>query len=135
MRAFANSVQQAFPNQKATIMIGKLATKAGNEMLEALLPIAKRFVTTEPRVYGKLPTPAGELAATIRQLAPEIPIHVEPLVKKAVADTLQTLAPDDLFIVTGSIYMVGGAREYWYDSSQRLVEREQQKQALLNSST
>ena len=130
MRAFVNSVRQAYPDRKAAILIGKLATKDGSEMLQALLPIAKRFVATEPRVYAKFPTPAADLAATLRRLAPDVPVSIEPIVAKAVADTLQTLSDDELFIITGSIYMVGAAREHWHDSSQRLVELEQQKRAL-----
>ncbi|MGB1250030.1 MAG: bifunctional folylpolyglutamate synthase/dihydrofolate synthase [Candidatus Promineifilaceae bacterium] len=128
MRAFVGSVQQAYPNRKATIMIGKLATKDGAEMFRALLPIAKQFVATEPNVFGKHPTPAAKLAADLNQLAPDIPVTIEPVAVKAVAQTLQTLDPDDLFIITGSIYMVGAAREYWHDSSQILRELEQKKQ-------
>lgn len=125
MRAFVDSVQRAYPNQKATVIVGKLATKDGDEMMQSLLPITQRFVASQPNVYGKLPTPADELAATLRQLAPEIPISAEPDILKAVSATLAQANSDDLIIVTGSIYLIGSAREYWFRSHDRLVLLEQ----------
>ncbi len=114
MRAFVESVQQAYPNRRATIMIGKLATKDGREMLEALRPIAARFVASQPHVYGKMPTPATVLAEKLREVAPDVPVAVNADILAAVEETLSGLAEEDIFIITGSIYLVGEARGYWY---------------------
>lgn len=116
MKAFVESVQRAYPNRKATVMIGKLATKDGSEMLRLLLPIAERFVASQPNVFGKMPTPAATLAETLRSIAPDIPVTIEPNIAKAVSQTLDALDEEDLFIITGSIYLLGAAREHWHDS-------------------
>ena len=52
-------------------------------------------------------------------------MHTDADVLQAMQDVLSQAAPDDLILITGSLYILGEAREYWVSSQQLLIEAEQ----------
>lgn len=130
MAALAGALADAFSDRRLTIIVGKVATKSADDLIEKLAPLGvQRWIATQPVVYGKPVTPAAELAETIAAVAPGAAPAIFPDVQDALDDALASAGPDDVIVVTGSIYLLGGARERWYPAEQQLRALEQDHQA------
>lgn len=124
MEALAESLRAAFPGKKMTVVIGMLMIKDGQGMVEALAPLAGRWVATQPHVFGKPALPAGQLADIIKDRSPEARITVQENVLTALAGVLNEAQPDEIILVTGSIYLLGEARERWMPKEDLLYRLE-----------
>jgi dihydrofolate synthase / folylpolyglutamate synthase len=91
------------PHRRLTLCLGVLGDKDAAGLLAPLLPLAQRVITVAPRSARALP--AAELAA----LAP----GAEPAegLAAALEQARAGMGADDLCVVTGSIFLVGEARE------------------------
>jgi dihydrofolate synthase/folylpolyglutamate synthase len=89
------------------LVVGMSGERDPIEMLEALgAGSARLVVATEaatPRAMA-----AGAVAAAARSLGP--PVELVPDVVGAVERALALATPDDVVLVTGSLYVVGTAR-------------------------
>jgi folylpolyglutamate synthase/dihydropteroate synthase len=110
MATLVASLQAKYPNQKATAVVGSIAGKNGGAMLAALAPITARWVFTQPRVPGKPAIPPAELAALVGETAALV--QTADTVQEALTAALTS--PSDYILITGSLYLVGEARSYWY---------------------
>jgi dihydrofolate synthase/folylpolyglutamate synthase len=110
MATLVASLQAKYPNQKATAVVGSIAGKNGGAMLAALAPITARWVFTQPRVPGKPAIPPAELAALVGETAASV--QTADTVQEALTAALTS--PSDYILITGSLYLVGEARSYWY---------------------
>jgi dihydrofolate synthase/folylpolyglutamate synthase len=77
-----------------------------------LVARAASVTFTEPSVYAKAPRPAGELLTTLGADHPDA--AAEPDCAAALERALARARPEDLVLVTGSIYLVGQARDRWH---------------------
>jgi dihydrofolate synthase/folylpolyglutamate synthase len=111
--SLAKGLQDAYPGQTFTTLLGLLAIKDAAAICESLIPLTRRFVVTAPNVLGKPALPPHELAAALKRMAPDISITVHPVVADAVEYALATLPAEQALLVTGSIYMLGEARDCW----------------------
>jgi dihydrofolate synthase/folylpolyglutamate synthase len=80
---------------------------------------------TRPLVKGKRATEPEALADIVRESEYDRLLDVYPDVLQAMEDVLDQAAADDLILITGSLYMLGEAREYWVRSQRLLIEAEQ----------
>ena len=110
--AAAAAVRQVLPHRRVVLLLGMLADKPVEQVLDALLPVAGQVVVTEP-VLGAgqrhaAVRPADDLAARVaaRGLAP----RVEPDPSKALELALGKTGPEDLLLCTGSLYLIGALR-------------------------
>lgn len=117
--SLAQNLQQLFPDTRKLIVFGALESKAHAEMLGSLSPLASVVVATMPRVLAKPPTDANAIAADVTGAADVI---VEPSPERAIEAALERAGPDDLVVVTGSLYLVGNIRERWYPSGAILAQ-------------
>ena len=124
MKGLVDSIKYSYPNKKISVVIGALSTKDADGMVEELADIADNWIATQPHVFGKPVTPAKEFAAVIRSVDKNALIHTEENVHKALDYSIGKLKPDDLLIVTGSIYMLGEARDYWIPRDNILMQLE-----------
>ena len=127
MRAFVQSVQAAYPDQKFSVLFGMIVSKEADGIIEALAPIVQRFIVSEPKVFGKPPQPASEVADRIRAVVDDAEIHLYPDVQDGIDFFEQSATENDKLLVTGSIYLIGEARERWYPQEDILRELEQKK--------
>ncbi|MBN2384199.1 hypothetical protein JXQ70_15080 [bacterium] len=112
------------PKQKKVILCGVLATKLKRTMIDQLLRVADVIITTEPEVYAKDPFPARELARILLKKAGNGQVILcEPSPRAALELALHTIRPDDLMVVTGSLYLVGNLRSHWYPDREVLLQR------------
>ena len=111
--ALAAALPQVFNYRRLILVLGMLETKNAAPILERLTALADVVITTAPRVKGKPAIPAGTLAVMARQAgAREVINGGEPL--SALAHALKLAGPDDLVVVTGSLYLIGTARSRWH---------------------
>jgi dihydrofolate synthase/folylpolyglutamate synthase len=108
-RALAQTLKQTHMNGRLIMVLGIMADKDLETILARLLPLAQVAIFTQPR-YFRAATPQ-DLAARAQ------PYNLETLTVPRVAEAVrraQSLAgPQDKIVVTGSLYTVGEAKEYF----------------------
>lgn len=124
IEALANSIRAAYPQQRITAIVGMMRVKDADGIIAHLAPLVSRFIVTAPVVFGKRSFPPAELAALIRSVAPMVEVQVVESVKTSVEYALTTLPPEELLLVTGSIYLVGEARDHWFPRGELLAQLE-----------
>ena len=102
-------------------------------MVEELADIADSWIATQSHVFGKPVIPAKEFAAVIKSVDINALIHIEENVHEALDYSIGKLKPDDLLIVTGSIYMLGEARDYWIPRDNILMQLESDNPVYSNN--
>lgn len=127
MGAAAESVAYAESAESAqTIVV--LAMKAGKDLEETmlhLLPHADRVIATEFGGAGVWRSNSAEtIANMIRTLAPNMPLEIVRDPIEAVQHAITLASPLDLVWVTGSLYLVGNVRNYWYPKEKLLESAE-----------
>ncbi len=122
--AFVESVQKVYPNKKMIVVLGTLTIKDFNGIIHALAPITKRWWATQPHVFGKPAATPAALAEVIAKVTPDVPVEQAENVKLALDLVIKSAKADDIVIVTGSLYMLGDARERWYPAEKILRELE-----------
>jgi dihydrofolate synthase/folylpolyglutamate synthase len=91
------------PNRNLILVLGILADKDYEKMIEILAPMAGAVIATQspsPRS-----APAEDIAAKVSSLG--IPVHTIRPVTAAVQKALDIAAPDDIVVLTGSFYTLG----------------------------
>ncbi|MEK6851289.1 MAG: folylpolyglutamate synthase/dihydrofolate synthase family protein [Candidatus Thermoplasmatota archaeon] len=104
--ALAESLQELFPGQKLTFVVGVLNDKDLAAIADSLGPLAARVVATKaktPRAFEP-----GEIRKAFEAYAP---VDGVPVLKDAVTRAIGSAAPEDVIVVTGSIYVAGEALE------------------------
>jgi dihydrofolate synthase/folylpolyglutamate synthase len=122
MAALVESVQAIYPGQRATILFGALKIKNATAMLETLLPIASRFIFAQIDVTGKPSSEPDELAALFHELDSTLPVETVDTPEQGIERALAALDPDDLLIITGSLYFIGAARDHWHPKEELIQQ-------------
>jgi dihydrofolate synthase/folylpolyglutamate synthase len=133
MQALVTSLRIIYPEKRITAIVGMLMTKDTPALIKSLLPVVSRFVVTKPNVFGKPSLPPEALGDIIQDIAPTIKVHVVDNVKDSIDLALQKLDNDEVLLITGSLYLVGEARDYWLPREQLLKNIELKNQAALIS--
>ncbi len=124
MEALALSLRAVYGDQTYTLIIGMLATKDAASSITHLLPNVHLIIATSPHVFGKPSIKIEEMTGLIRTINPAKRVETADNVTKAIHRVLDNAAPNELIVVTGSIYMLGEAREHWYPKKDILLEAE-----------
>ncbi|MBM4355128.1 MAG: hypothetical protein FJ109_15325 [Deltaproteobacteria bacterium] len=108
------------PPRRLLLVMAATGDRAVEEFA-AVFPVRPDvLVLTRPLLYGKKVSMPAELAQPLRGWARETLEEDSP--RRAVEAVLSHARPDDLVLVTGSIYLVGQARDYWYPWEQVLLQ-------------
>ena len=106
----AKCLGQYLPDRKITFVMGVLADKDYDDMLNSVAPYAKKFVTVTPESHRALD--ADDLRADIeRRLG--LPARSAGSVREGVALALKEAAQEDVICIFGSLYQVGEVREFF----------------------
>lgn len=124
MQNLVQTVQKQFPGRRVWVVMGLLSTKSAEGVLKALGPIAHHIVASQPNVYGKPPLPADALAKAIAVHLPDTPTTTMVSIADAVSLAIDSASGDDVVLVTGSIYLIGEARERWAPAREQLLALE-----------
>ncbi|HVF99993.1 MAG TPA: folylpolyglutamate synthase/dihydrofolate synthase family protein [Chloroflexia bacterium] len=134
LRAAASTLRQDYPGVEKTLVIGMLRTKDAQSSLAEIVPVADRIIATEARVLGKPAFEAREIAEMARGMHPGVSVTVEPDVQLAIKQAIEDIGRGGMVFVTGSIYMLGEARELWHPREELLGRLEQGEGARLPAS-
>jgi dihydrofolate synthase / folylpolyglutamate synthase len=104
----------AYARQKLHLMMGMISTKNHTGYLEHILPIADTVIFTEPDFHKKLDAAKlAELAMPLAsRLSPQPVILIEPDWKKALERLTALTSPEDLAVVSGTLYLISDVRTW-----------------------
>jgi len=121
MHSLAAALEDLFPRRKPVLVVGLLAAKAADSILREVVPLARQVIATSPHVLGKPAIAPEALAEACRKLGKDV--VASPNVDAAIDRALSVAGQRGLVCVTGSLYMVGQARERWVPAASVLEQR------------
>jgi dihydrofolate synthase/folylpolyglutamate synthase len=111
-----NSLQRDFQFDRLLLVIGLSAGKDARGVLEALAPRAYAVHLT--RSQHERSAPPDGLAPLVRTAAPQTTVAVHEDLPRALEAALAMARPNDMVLVTGSLFLVGEALIWWRSSPQ-----------------
>ena len=109
VRGTADTLKAFFPEQKFVFLMGVMADKNVDEILDILTPLAKRFYTAAPDNQRAMS--ASELAARIESRGVKATACAN--VEKGVEAALSENTDGSIICAIGSLYMAGTVRMYF----------------------
>jgi dihydrofolate synthase/folylpolyglutamate synthase len=104
-RALARYLERFTPHRKRWMIYGAMRDKSVEEIAGILFPLADELILTAPVSSRALrPEALAEIAGRGR---------VEPRIKDALERVRAEAHPDDLVVITGSLFLVGEARSHF----------------------
>ncbi len=120
-RALRESLDALTPGRPRVLVLGILADKASEEMIDVLAPGAQAVVVTRPPVIGsKQPETLERLADLARQYTSRVLAEPDPA--RAVELALAETPADGVLCVTGSLYLIGAVRGRWFPDETLLAQ-------------
>jgi len=108
-RSLAQALKQEHLKGRRFLVMGIMADKDGEAILASLLPLAQTVIFTQPRYFR-----AAKPEDLARRAKPHrLEVLLEPEVAQAVDRARSLAGPHDQVVVTGSLYTVGEAKEYF----------------------
>jgi len=107
--SLARALKQDRSPDRRFLVMGIMADKDGEAILNSLLPLAQTVIFTRPRYFRAAKT--EDLARRAEPYALEV--LQEPEVAQAVKRAQSLAGPQDQVVITGSLYTVGEALEYF----------------------
>jgi dihydrofolate synthase/folylpolyglutamate synthase len=105
-RCLRDALMTCFRYRRLILVLGISANKNLEGIIEELMPLAAMTVATRAMVPRAAPPQrVADLAAKW-----SVPIIVEEDTQQALAQAITATQPDDLLLVTGSLYLVGDAK-------------------------
>ena len=106
-----SAIEDLLPHQRMFLIFGASRDKDIHGMLETLVPGAAKVWATHSH-HPRAASPE-EVASKVEELFPGREVTVVGEVWDAMSEALDEANPDDLICVTGSIFVVAAAREFW----------------------
>jgi dihydrofolate synthase/folylpolyglutamate synthase len=108
-RILAQTLKQSPGNGRLILVLGIMADKDVDSILARLLPLAQTVVFTRPQYFRA--AEVADLAARAR--AYDLEVMEIPQVAGAIRRAQDLAGPQDRIVVSGSLYTVGEAKEYF----------------------
>ncbi|MBI3158513.1 MAG: hypothetical protein HYZ26_02805 [Chloroflexi bacterium] len=121
MAALASNLNASFPGRRVSMVFGMLGMKEGDAMLRLISPFVQRWFLTQPSVLGKPAMPIRQLANLLAHVDPEAKYTTHPELNDAIDAALMAINQGEVLVITGSIYLVGAARNRWVHPEQLLA--------------
>lgn len=111
--ALAEALKESYSYERLHIMAGMLSKKHHRDYFKHILPLADTLIVTQPDFHQA--KDAKELFDLIMEMKQEygldrLEVVVEPVWKRALERLEQMAGPDDLAVVTGTLYLVADVR-------------------------
>src|SRR5712691_540899 len=110
--------EEHFSGCRIHLVYGAMRDKAVDEITGLLFPRAATVILTQPRQPRAISAEA--LATMTRHLAQRAEVVADP--GDALTRALQLAAPDDAVFATGSLYLAGDLRRWWFSRGERLAQ-------------
>ena len=126
IHAAAEAIDRYYADMRRVVIVSLKSDKAYRDILPAVVADASVLIVT---AFGKNElweacAPAI-LAEAAWEISPGLDIRIEPDPIQALRHALAEARPADLVWITGSLYLIGDIREYWYPSDELLMQIEQ----------
>jgi dihydrofolate synthase/folylpolyglutamate synthase len=108
-RELARFVNENLSGRRIFLLYAAMRDKAVDEITGILFPLAQEVIFTEAQ------TPRAISAGQLAEMAGHYAAHhfVIPVAEDALALALGKAGPEDVILVTGSLYLVGQLRSAW----------------------
>ncbi|MCX7816607.1 MAG: bifunctional folylpolyglutamate synthase/dihydrofolate synthase [Syntrophales bacterium] len=106
IRALCRYLKKAYPEKNIVMVFGVLSDKDYKAMLRSIRTVTKSIVLTKPEVERA--RDPEEMVSTARLLFPMVQLTRTP--EEALNVVREVAAPEDIVVVTGSLYLVGKMR-------------------------
>lgn len=107
VEALVQSLKQYLPGRSMTFVMGVMADKNYDQMLELAAPLARRFITVTPESHRALDS--GRLAEDAASRF-GLPVQDAGTVEAGVSMALAEAGPEDVVCILGSLYQAGAVR-------------------------
>ncbi len=111
-KSLADTLRSVYTYRRIVFVLGMLRNKNHPEYLRHILPIVDTLIVTEPDFFKKMPAP--ELAAAAEawrdDAGASLSVTAEPDWKAALDRAVREAGPEDLIVVSGSLYFLSDAR-------------------------
>lgn len=107
-RVLAKTIQESFKYDRLFLILGVSKDKDAEGIFEAFAPIAGRVIATKSRVKQRALDPRALKKKIERSATGEIVLAEG--IEEALKEAEREAAPNDLILVTGSLYLVGEAK-------------------------
>jgi dihydrofolate synthase / folylpolyglutamate synthase len=115
----AESICKILPGRKVLVVVGVSADKSLAGNLQPLVSIATEFVATQAHHKG---APSAAIAATLRELAPSLPVTEMPTIEAAVMYARErALAEDYVVLATGGLFVAIEFKAAWQGRDPRAL--------------
>ena len=107
----AQTIRDYLPGRTVGLVFGASEDKDVTGMLGALSPVIESIMITQsvhPRSYD-----AVQLGEAAQKFG--LPVAVDPQLESALEQVYANLKPDGALVITGSIFIAAGARQYWFE--------------------
>lgn len=118
--ALVAEMRQRLGANKTKIIFAVMADKNWRRMARELSAIASEFVLT--RVAVERSADPTEMAAALES-STAVPVTVAVDARRAVVDAIETAAPDDVILITGSLYFLGEVKPAVTELAARQAEK------------
>jgi dihydrofolate synthase/folylpolyglutamate synthase len=106
----AQALRRRQNSGRLILVMGVMADKDVDTILARLLPLASLAIFTQPRYFRAAAT--GDLARRAAAFG-HLEVREVPPVAAAIREAQSLAGPQDRIVVTGSLYTVGEAKEYF----------------------
>ena len=107
----AQTIRDYLPGRAVELVFGASEDKDVTGMLAALVPVIKSIMVTQsvhPRSYD-----AAQLGDVAQKFG--LPVAVNPQLETALDQAYASLEMEGVLVITGSIFIAAGARQYWFE--------------------
>lgn len=113
-KALVGALQEIFTYEKLIFVLAMVRNKNHREYLRHILPIVDTLIVTEPEFFKAMP--AAELHEAVeaekRKSGVQAMPALEPDWKAAIEQAKRTAGPNDLIVLSGSLYFLSDARSW-----------------------
>lgn len=114
--AAALALQDMLKGKKAIAVLGMLAEKDVEGVLDILVPMFEQIIVTRP--VGERAVEAEAMASMVRERGREV--IVEKDIEKAMSRAMSLAQEGEIILATGSFYLIGEVRELFHPSRRNI---------------
>jgi dihydrofolate synthase / folylpolyglutamate synthase len=120
--AAADTINKYYIDRRRIVVLALKSDKDYQNILPSALNNASILIATAFKKGIWEPLSPDILAKEAAKIAPNLDIRIEPNPIEAISQALAIANPEDLIWVTGSLYLVGDIREYWYPADELIIQ-------------
>ncbi len=116
-KALAETLKRLFRKQKIVFVFAMKKGKNFEDTVKPLLPIAEKFIIT--RFSDKKSQTTSIIAKHLKQRGVSATTRLDPV--DAIKLAKRQAKPNTIICVTGSLYLVGQVRNYWFPNAEKAL--------------